>query len=103
MSCLPEFSTYEIVAEDTNDGLPHPSLPHPRGKIGVATVDGWSISVTSLITACSPPRSLAMMRLRFETGDAGKLLGWGAQGLDRPVGGTVAADTDCHGLDVAAA
>jgi hypothetical protein len=43
-----------------------------------------------------------MMRLRFETGDAGKLLAWGAQGLDRPVGGTVATEGDCHGVDVAA-
>jgi hypothetical protein len=44
-----------------------------------------------------------MMRLWFETGDAGKLLAWGPQGLDRPVGGTVATEGDCHGPDVAAA
>jgi hypothetical protein len=44
-----------------------------------------------------------MIRLRFETGDGGKLLAWGAQGLDRLVGGMVATEGDCHGLDVAAA
>jgi hypothetical protein len=40
-----------------------------------------------------------MMRLRFETGDAGKLLAWGAQGLDRPVGGTVATEGAACGID----